>query len=326
MDTGQLMSLRPDEPTTANPVVAAEGSFEEGGAHLPGPLVGSSARKIGRILVDAGRLTHEGLAQILAEQSVSRLHFGEIGIRLGFFQKEDVEFALAKQFGFAILPRGGASVSPEVHTAFTGTGEVVEQTRALRTQLNLRWQESEALRRTLTITSAERGAGRSFIAANLAVAFSQLRSGGRTLLIDAHFARPRQHELFGLDNRVGLSTVLAGLTGRESLHSVPGLSGLLIMPAGPQPPNCEDLLARSTLSRLLTYLTSHFGTILIDSPPWEEGEAAKSLAAAAGAALMVVRSGHTLAGRGAHIAHEMRDRQTTLLGVVLNEVTRPSNP
>ena len=87
----------------------------------------------------------------------------------------------------------------------------------------------------LTIVGAERGEGRTYLAANLAIVFSQL--GERTLLVDADLREPRQHFLFHLENQVGFSTLLAGRSREEAIVRIPDLAGLSVLPAGPTPPN-----------------------------------------------------------------------------------------
>ena len=89
--------------------------------------------------------------------------------------------------------------------------------------------------------------GRSFVAANLAVVFSQL--GQRTLLIDADFRAPRQQSIFNIPDRFGLSSALSGRADLSAAAPVSGLAGLSVMPAGPVPPNPLELLSRASFAR-----------------------------------------------------------------------------
>ena len=106
----------------------------------------------------------------------------------------------------------------------------------------LRWFDRAEERQVLTIVGAERGEGRSYLAANLAIVFSQL--GERTLLVDADLREPRQHYLFHLENQIGFSTLLAGRSREEAIVRIPDLAGLSVLPAGPTPPNPLELLNR----------------------------------------------------------------------------------
>src|SRR6202030_2464775 len=103
--------------------------------------------------------------------------------------------------------RGDDGVADEVIAAHGPQNSTVEPIRKLRSQLMIRWLNT-AHRKVLAITSPDRGEGRSWLAANLAVAFAQV--GLRTLLIDADMRRPQQHRLFNVDNALGLSAFLTG--------------------------------------------------------------------------------------------------------------------
>ena len=190
----------------------------------------ASARSIGAILIDSGRLTPEAAARILEVQKAESLRFGDAAIMLGLLTEEDVQQALSQQYSFPYLQPGDDSASEEVVAAFHPFTPVVEQLRALRSQLSLRWFDAEPEKhKALAIVSPESGDGRSFVAANLAVVFSQL--GARTLLVDADLRKPRQHELFHLPNKLGLSSVLAGRVElAKVITRIPGAEGAFCTP------------------------------------------------------------------------------------------------
>ncbi len=281
------------------------------------PTTLSSARELGTTLVESGRLKAEEAMLVAEKQSETGLRFGETAIALGLIDVNDVEFALAQQFDYPLLSPGEAVIAPEVVAAFAAQTEAVEQIRALRSKLILKWLRESTNRRTIAVISAESGAGRSFTVANLAVAFAQL--GASTLVIDADLRRPRQHELFRLPNRIGLSTVLAGLSGAESFVPVSYLPRLHLLPAGPTPPNPHDLLARPAMANLLSKTAQRYGVVLIDTPAWNEGNGATMLAAEAGAAVLLVRAGHSVTEMSVRVAQELAEHRATLLGVVINQ-------
>ena len=144
------------------------------------PHAGSS---IGAILVDSGKLTIEAAERILRLQKEQGLLFGDAALQLGLLTNEDIQFALARQYDYPYLLKGDGEVSSELVAAFQPFSPQVEALRALRSQLMLRWFTGQQERRALAIVSPARGEGRSYLAANLAVVFSQL--GEHTLLIDA---------------------------------------------------------------------------------------------------------------------------------------------
>ncbi len=221
-------------------------------------------RSIGAILVDAGRLKIEDAERILHLQKEQGLRFGDAALKFGLITKADIDFALASQFDYPYLLRGESAVSEEVVAAYAPFTPQVEALRALRSQLMLRWFDTDLSRKALAIVSAERNEGRSFIAANLAVAFSQL--GEHTLLIDADLRNPSQHRFFGLDNRSGLSAVLSGRGGPDTIQRIPALRDLCVLTAGAQPPNPSELLARPLFAQLLQESAKEFDVILARHP------------------------------------------------------------
>jgi len=273
-------------------------------------------RAIGAILIDAGRLTVGGAEKILREQKAHGQRFGDAAIALGLLKQVDIEFALSRQFDYPILHAGDGSISEELVAAFKPHSPIVEQLRALRSQLMVRGI-GEADARSLAIVSAEKGDGRSFIAANLAVVFSQL--GERTLLIDADLRCPRLHELFKFDPRsAGLSSLLSGRAGSEAIVRVPSLVGLSVLPAGTVPPNPQELLARSQFSRLLEQVGKSFDVIIVDTPAAAASADASILAARAGSALLLARRDFTTTPALLALKASLSAANTRLVGAVLN--------
>ena len=165
-----------------------------------------TGRHIGAILMDEGKLTASDAEQVLKRQRELGWRFGEAAIELNLITDTDLRQALAKQYEFPYLVSGPEGVSKELIAAWDPFHPVVEELRGVRTQLLIRWYDPGAGRRTLAIASACAREGRSFVAANLAVVFSQL--GQRTLLIDADFRAPRQQTIFNIPDRFGLSSVI----------------------------------------------------------------------------------------------------------------------
>lgn len=281
-------------------------------------LHAGSGRTIGAILMDSGRLGPEAAERILKLQKEQGLRFGDAAIQLGLLSEAEVQQALAQQYAYPYLMPGDSHVSEEVVAAFKPFSPLVEQMRALRSQLMLRWFDASAGQQALAITSPEQGDGRSFISANLAVVFSQL--GERTLLIDADLRRPRQHELFRLDNKQGLSGILAG-RGQlsEGVRRIPGLLGLSVLPAGPLPPNPQELLSRAhAFPGLLAAARSHYDVILVDTPAASPSADAQAVGSATRGALVLARKDITpMAGLLALVA-ALQHGGAQVLGSVLN--------
>ena len=274
---------------------------------------------IGALLVNAGRLTEDNVQRILDYQRKANLLFGEAGIAMGLLTDDDVRHALALQFGQAYLP-ADSGLSSELVAATDPNSVAVDHLRVLRSQLMLRWFENDARQAALAIVSPGSGEGRSYIAANLAVLFSQL--GKRTLLIDADMRKPRQHKIFGLPGRTGLSAVLAGRAGWDAVNEIKALPDLWVLPAGATPPNPQELLARPGFGRLIQALRSNYEVILIDTPAATTHADAGTIAARAGAALMLACRDATSVPRISHLAEDLRQFGVTIVGAVLNGAGR----
>src|SRR5579859_3630106 len=176
------------------------------------------SRSIGAILVEQGRLNPADVEEIRRVAVLKGLRFGDAALQLRLLTQFDIDLAMAQQFNYPVLPRGGNNgVADDVIAGYLPQSEMVEPLRALRSQLELRWATGLD-RKILAITSPGRGDGRSWLAANLATVFAQM--GKRTLLIDADMRHPRQHMLFNLNNSVGLSALLTGRAGREIVSRI----------------------------------------------------------------------------------------------------------
>ncbi len=283
---------------------------------VPSKPATGAGRAIGTILVDAGRLAQDDAELILQFQRQRGARFGDAGLALGLLSEDDVRFALSVQFGYPYLSRD-STMSRELVAAYEPASRPVEQLRALRSQLMLRWFGTGVDRRGLAIVSASPMEGRSYIAANLAIVFSQL--GERTLLIDADMRAPRQHQLFNLGKKAGLSDTLAGRAGPEAVVGVPALQDLSVLPAGAIPPNPQELLGRQEFSRLLQSLGEDFSVIIIDTPSAGECADAHTVAVRAGAALMVARQNRSSVRQMAKFTQGLREFGVTLVGSVLND-------
>ncbi|HZN86245.1 MAG TPA: polysaccharide biosynthesis tyrosine autokinase, partial [Burkholderiales bacterium] len=211
---------------------------------------------------------------------------------------------------------GPEGVSKELVAAWDPFHPVVEELRAVRTQLLVRWFNPGGGRRTLVVTSPCAREGRSFIAANLAVVFSQL--GQRTLLIDADFRAPRQQGIFNISDRFGLSSVLSGRSDLSAAAPVAGITGLAVLPAGPLPPNPLELLSRGAFAALLARAQAEFDMIVIDTPPVTEYADASAVTFRAGDALMISRKDHTRLVDTERAMRELGDASARVVGTLMN--------
>lgn len=274
-------------------------------------------RSIGAILIDSGRLTVSDAERILRVQKEEGLRFGDAALKAGLLTQDDIAFALARQYDYPYLHKGESDVSDELIAAFQPFSPQVEALRALRSQLMLRCFTGDANSRILAVTSPGRGDGRSWLVANLAVVFSQL--GERTLLIDADLRASRQHELFKLENRIGLSSILSARAGMENVQRINSFVGLSVLTAGPQPPNPQELLGQPAFPSLLEKVQEQYDVVLIDTPPDSEYADVQIISARAGSALVLARKHHSSLAATQRLVGRLGQVGVTLVGSVLTE-------
>ncbi|NVO06719.1 MAG: chain length determinant protein tyrosine kinase EpsG [Rhodoferax sp.] len=276
---------------------------------------------IGEILVASGRLSPENAARVVVQQRSHKQPFGDAAIALKLATREDVDYALARQFDYAYLQERDQTLSTQLVAAYQPFSRVGENLRAVRSQIMLRWFSANPLHKVLAVVSPGQGDGRSFIAANLAVVFSQ--QGERTLLIDADLRSPAgqgQAALFKLGSGLGLSSILAGRAGLEIAQAVPGLPGLSVLKAGAIPPNPQELLGRLAFMQMLSAASQEFDVVLIDTPCGADYADADIIASRAGAALMVARKNLSATPGIKQLAQRLQQCDVALLGSVLNAV------
>jgi protein-tyrosine kinase len=276
------------------------------------------SRSIGAILVGEGRLSPGDVDKIEHYAREQGLRFGDAAIQLQLLAKEDVDFAIARQFNYPILTCGGQNgVSEEVIAGYRPESPSVEPLRALRSQLSFRWPRDSG-RKVIAVTSADRGDGRSWLAANLAVVFAQI--GERTLLLDADLRHPRQHALFNLNNDVGLSALVTGRATREIARRIHPQLRLFVLPSGRLPPNPQELLSGPVFDVVLEQFAEQFDVIVIDTPALAETADAQILASRAGTALMVARRNHTRHKYLVSAMQNLSEAGVNVIGSVVQEL------
>jgi len=281
-----------------------------------GDVIARQDGRLGSILAEEGKIGAGDIERVLELQHIEGLRFGEAALRLGLIAADDLRSAVAKQYGLPHLLPGERSISSELVVAYEPFHPRAEELRALRTQLLIRWSNAGIRQRMLAIVSPGSGEGRSYVAANLAAVFSQL--GERTLLIDADLRAPRQHRIFNVPDRIGLSAVLSGRADRGAVVPIPECGTLSLLPAGACPPNPQELLLRPAFATLLEELRAEFDVILFDTPPAKFYADAQSLAFRAGGVMVLARKDHTRFADTTRVIRELNDTGARIVGTVFN--------
>ncbi len=198
-----------------------------------------------------------------------------------------------------------------------------EAYRTLRT--NIEFASVDAPIRTLLVTSAVPGEGKTITAANLAIVFAQ--AGRRVLLVDADLRKPGVHVAFGLLNEQGLTTMLrSDDAGLASLVRATEVVNLLVLTTGPLPPNPAELVGSQRMAALLDELRQDSDLVIFDSPPLEAVTDAALLSSFADGTLLVVDASKSRR-RAVRAAREALDRAgANVVGAVLNRTPARAAP
>jgi capsular exopolysaccharide synthesis family protein len=214
-----------------------------------------------------------------------------------------------------------SGISPVLCTFHQPKSRVAEAYRAVRTSLYFSTQGEG--HKVIQVTSPNPGDGKTTLAANLAVSMAD--SGKRVLLVEADFRRPRVHAHFGLDNTVGVSSVIAGDTEiADAIHQTP-IKNLWAMPCGPRPHNPSDLLTSPQFKEMIDSVREQHDFVIIDTPPVLAVTDASVVAPRVDAVLLVVRlTKHTreAATRATEMLGALGAR---ILGVIVNGIGKSSN-
>ncbi|HRH18406.1 MAG TPA: polysaccharide biosynthesis tyrosine autokinase [Aquabacterium sp.] len=297
------------------PQLAAVSEFPAGAAQEPRST--DQDASLGDILRQTKGLTTDQVKQALDYQATKGVRFGEAVVALGFASTEDIIWALAQQFHYPYSPVAEASLHAELVVANDPFSEQVEAFRDLRSQLITGVMGQGESRSALAIVSANVGDGKSFIAANLAVAFSQLP--GRTLLIDADLRTPRLHEIFGVDSGSGLTGILSGRAVANVIKPVKHLPNLYMLPAGVMAPNPAELLHRAAFSLVLRELLAKFDYVLVDTPAASHGADARMIAGHCGACLLVGRKDQSRVPAMQALVKQLTKSTVKIGGVLMND-------
>ena len=227
----------------------------------------------------------------------------------------------------AIIPRARRSSAEQAGTLTTAQRNIgiltqpksqfAEAFRSLRTSLLLSTAGHPP--KYIVLTSATPSEGKTTAASNLAAILAQRDT--RVLLIDGDLRRPNIHHRFGLNGKIGLTTVLTGATKlEETVQNVTEIPNLDILPSGPVPPFPTEMLSSGAMEAILRRCGELYDYVVIDSPPILSVTDGVILARQADAVVLIVRHGKS----SKHVVRRARDillrSGAGITGIVLNAV------
>lgn len=202
---------------------------------------------------------------------------------------------------------------------------VAECFRKIRASLQASYDVGGS-RKSLMITSAVFGEGKTTVAACLAVIFAQ--SGKRVLLVDGDMRRPAVHKLLKLNNEKGLSNYLTNGGGAaiQDLVIPTDIPNLTVLPCGPRPRGqYSELLGSERMKDLIRRAVAVYDLVIVDSPPLMSVADPLVLAPLFDGIIKVVRVGHTPRMVARESLTSLQDVKANVLGVVLNHMDTDSD-
>jgi len=194
-----------------------------------------------------------------------------------------------------------------------------EAYRTLRT--NLTFTALDRPLETLLIAAAAPGDDSATVLANLAVTMAQGEK--RTVVVDADLRRPTLHEIFGVPNARGLTTMVLEQAALEEPPLVEvGVDNLWLLPSGPLPPNPADILGSSRMEAALAALKPRADIILLSAPPVAAVTDAAVLAMKVDGVLLVVSAGRTRRDHALRAKELLERVHARIVGAVLNNAAR----
>lgn len=194
--------------------------------------------------------------------------------------------------------------------------ELVEAFRSLRTSILLSTADHPPT--SLLVSSTQPAEGKTTVATNLAIAIAQ--AGQRVLLIDADLRSPSLHRLFGVKEKQGLVSYLAGQQDWRTIVRPSGTPGLDLLFCGPVPPNPAELLCSRKMGTLISSAREHYQFVILDSAPMLALADSRILATLVSGVLLVVKNAMIPREQVKQALSGIRAVGANVIGVALNKV------
>lgn len=197
-----------------------------------------------------------------------------------------------------------------------------ESIKSIRT--NLQFSAIDKELKTILLTSPEAGNGKSFVSANLAVAYAQ--DGKKVLIIDCDLRRGRQHEIFNVMNQTngGYSNLILNYKDEIKMSRYvvkTEVKNIDLIPTGPTPPNPIELLASKNNEEVIKELRKHYDIIILDCAPILGISDTQVMLKHADANVVVVSSGETAIELLERAKKVFETANSKIDGVIINKAS-----
>ncbi|MCK9459430.1 MAG: polysaccharide biosynthesis tyrosine autokinase [Proteobacteria bacterium] len=232
----------------------------------------------------------------------------------GYYEKDGLRRVKRRK---AAPVEGDAKIDYDRYVHTHPKSQVAESLRSIRT--NLMFMSTDRNLKRLLVTSPSPQEGKTTVAANLAIVMAQ--SGTRVLLVDTDMRRPRVHKAFGIERpRTGLSTMVLGESDAASTIRQTGVPNLDVLVCGPTPPNPSELIHTDAFQRVVDEVAALYDRVIFDSPPIGVVTDAAILSKLVDGTVLIIKSLRTTRDAAKHAVGVLRDIDSPILGVVLNDL------
>ncbi len=271
------------------------------------------SQTLGDTLIRMGCITPDDVPKILAYSARTGKKFGVAALALGMVAKKDINAALSIQQGLFHDDRHRVKVPASLITLHSPHTEEAEQFRRVRTRLVTK-SEGTALR-LLCVSGVGAETACSFVAANLAVAVSQL--GRKVLLVDSNLRLSHMNQLLGLRPRMGLTDVVRGTCNVKDAYAPGLIRNLTYLPAGRPSFNPQELLCSEKYATTIMEQMDHYDSVIVNTGDSLDTADAQLVWALTKSVLLVARRDRTRTPDIRKITSLMTECRAQLVGTVM---------
>ncbi len=142
---------------------------------------------------------------------------------------------------------------------------ITEAIRSIRTNLDFINADHRDTKKVISVTSTISGEGKTFVALNLAGVIALTNK--KVVILDLDLRKPKIHFGFGVDNSIGVTSILIGKNSIEECVRDSEIENLQFITSGPLPPNPSEILMSKSFAKFMSDLKERYDVIVFDTPP-----------------------------------------------------------